>query len=297
MEAPAHDNATITDLAAAHGIHLIPETITINKLGLDFRVAIAETHDGERWVLRIPRRPDVTHRATVEGRFLQRIAPHLDVAVPDWQIHTAELIAYPLLPGAPGLTLTDEATPHWHFEVESPTFAKSLGAFLAQLHSVDPQDVSDTGIDVLAPAEVRQGIRNDIAVVQAEFDISSKLLDRWSAWLSDDRYWPARSTVTHGEIYPAHLLLSGENIVGVLDWTTANISDPARDFQFHRATVSDQTFHKTVQYYVEHGGQVWPKFAEHCTELFSISPVNYGIYALTTEDPAHLAAAAAQLNP
>lgn len=297
MDSLANDNAAITELAAANGLNIIHETIVIIELGLDFRVAIAEADDEQHWVLRIPRRPDVMPRATVEDRLLKRVATHLEVAVPDWQIHSADLIAYPLLPGEPGLTIADDGTPTWHFDEESPTFARSLGELLAQLHSISPDEVSDTGIDQLTPAEFRQSIRDDIARVTSEFETSPELMDRWKAWLTDDRYWPEWSTLTHGEIYPAHLLLTGEEIVGVLDWTTAAVSDPAKDFVFHRASVSRQAFDATVKRYTEHGGRVWPKFAEHCTELFSISPVTYGIYALATGDPAHIEAAAAQLNP
>lgn len=297
MNSLASDSASIIELAAANGLTLVPETIKINELGLDFRVAIAEAADGQRWVLRIPRRPDVMPRATVEGRLLKRVAPHLDVTVPDWRIQSADLIAYPLLPGEPGLTIADGGTPTWHFNEESPTFSHSLGEFLAKLHGIGPDEVSDTGIDQLTPAEFRQSIRDDITRVKSAFEVSSALLDRWTTWLADDRYWPEWSTLTHGEIYPAHLLLTGEEIVGVLDWTTASVSDSAKDFVFHRASVSREAFDATVARYIEHGGRVWPKFAEHCTELFSISAVTYGIYALETEDPAHMEAAAAQLNP
>lgn len=296
MATEAADRKSIADLAAAHDLHVVPETVSVNELGLDFRVAFAETDDGEKWVLRIPRRTDVTPRAAVEGRLLERVAPHLDAATPDWRVNTADLIAYPLLPGEPGLTIGDDGAPLWHFDVESRTFAASLGELLAQLHSIDPAVVAETGIEVRTPEETRQGFRDDIARVSAHFTISADLLARWEAWLANDVYWPDRSALTHGEVYPAHLLLTDEKIVGVLDWTTAAIGDPARDFVFHRASVSDEAFAATMQRYVECGGQVWPKFAEHCTELYTTTPLAYGLYALTTGDPAHVEAAAAQLD-
>lgn len=297
MATETADSISIAELAAAHDLIIAPETITVNELGLDFRVAIAETSEGEPWVLRIPRRPDVMPRADIEGSLLQRIAPRLNVAVPDWRIHSPDLVAYPILPGEPGLSIGDDGTPEWHFDAESATYTNSLGELLAQLHSIDLEEVSDTGIDAHTPAEIRQAIRNDIARVSSEFEVSVDLLKRWKTWLADDRYWPDRSTLTHGEAYPGHLLLTGEKIVGVLDWTTAAISDPAQDFAFHRVSVSQHAFDATVKRYIECGGRVGPNFAEHCTELCSISPVHYGIYALTTGDPAHLDAAAAALNP
>ncbi|MDN5661218.1 MAG: aminoglycoside phosphotransferase, partial [Brevibacterium aurantiacum] len=91
MPITSTDATAIRELAQDHGLDIVPETIAVNEIGLDFQVAIAEAVDGQSWVLRIPRRPDVTDRAAVEGRFLSAIAPHLSVAVPDWRVHTAEL--------------------------------------------------------------------------------------------------------------------------------------------------------------------------------------------------------------
>ncbi|SMX67902.1 macrolide phosphotransferase [Brevibacterium sp. 239c] len=297
MSADSAEFTTILKLASDHGLDIVPETVTVNELGLDFQVAIAEVVDGQSWVLRIPRRPDVTDRAAVEGRFLQAIAPHLSVAVPNWRIHTKDLIAYPLLPGDPGLTIDGQGQPQWHFDVEAKEYVYSLGDFLAELHLVDPSIVRASGIEERSPAEVRQRKRDDIARVVAEFDVAPSLQDRWGAWLDDDSFWPTFTVVTHGEVYPAHQLMDGARNLSILDWTTATIGDPARDFMFHHASVSAEAFDATVKRYVEKGGRVWPRLAEHCGELFSTSPVELGLYALETGDADHMDAAQAQLNP
>ena len=297
MSADSAEFTTILKLASDHGLDIVPETVTVNELGLDFQVAIAEVVDGQSWVLRIPRRPDVTDRAAVEGRFLQAIAPHLSVAVPDWRIHTKDLIAYPLLPGDPGLTIDGQGQPQWHFDVEAKEYVYSLGDFLAELHLVDPSIARASGIEERSPAEVRQRKRDDIARVVAEFDVAPSLQDRWGAWLDDDSFWPTFTVVTHGEVYPAHQLMDGARNLSILDWTTATIGDPARDFMFHHASVSAEAFDATVKRYVEKGGRVWPRLAEHCGELFSTSPVELGLYALETADADHMDAAQAQLNP
>lgn len=291
------DRSTIRDLARAHGLDITADSIVVNELGLDFQVAIAEAVDGRSWVLRIPRRPDVSARAAVEGRFLGAVAPHLSVAVPDWQIHSNDLIAYPLLPGTPGLTIDDSGQPQWHFDVESPEYAASLGSVLAELHTVDPAVVRDSGIPEFSPAELRQRKRDDIDRVAAEFEVAPALLRRWTAWLDDDSYWPTFTTVTHGKVYPAHQLMDGAVNRSILDWTTAAIGDPARDFMFHHASVSAPAFENTTARYVEAGGRIWPRFAEHCGELYSTSPVELGLYALQTGDPEHMSAARIQLNP
>ncbi|MBR7503217.1 phosphotransferase, partial [Mycobacterium tuberculosis] len=91
----------------------------------------------------------------------------------------------------------------------SADYARSLGDVLAELHAVDEEIVADSGIPIESPAEVRARKREEIAAVAAEFEVSQELLDRWRAWLADDRYWPTWTTVTHGEIYPAHQVMEG----------------------------------------------------------------------------------------
>lgn len=296
-ESSADLQAAITRLAEAHGLALDESSIELNEMGLDFRVAIARTIQGDPWVLRMPRRSDVLQRAAVEGRLLRMVAPHLSVAVPDWRIQTAELTAYPLLPGEPGLELTEAGEPEWYVEVSSLAFANSLGDLLAELHSVDAAAAQATGIECRDPDEVRESWHADIAKVSAEFNVAPHLTDRWAAWLNDDSYWPGWSVLTHGEIYPGHTLVADNRITGVLDWTTAAVGDPAKDFMFHQATASAEAFALTVDRYVARGGRVWPRLAEHCAEMLSASPVAYGIYALLTGEDQHLEAAAAQLNP
>lgn len=289
--------ADIVRLAAEHDLVIDRSSVVLNELGLDFRVAIVREERGTPWVLRIPRRDDVMARADVEGRLLRFVAPQLDVAVPDWQIHTPELIAYPLLPGTPGLELSSQGEPVWHADVSSNAFARTLGDLLAQLHTTDAQQARATGIDVRSPAEVRQAWRDDMATVAAEFQIAPDLAERWDAWLRDDTYWPDHSVVTHGEIYPGHTLVEENDITAVIDWTTAEVGDPARDFVFHHATASPAAFDLTLQRYVAGGGQIWSGFADHCAHRYSASPVSYGLYALLTDDEEHRQAAAAQLNP
>ncbi|RAD75378.1 aminoglycoside phosphotransferase, partial [Burkholderia multivorans] len=91
-------------------------------------------------------------------------------------------------------------------------------------------------------------------------------------------------------------VMEGPTILGLLDWTTAAVGDPARDFAFHQASVSPEAFDLTVDRYVENGGKGGPKLAEHCAHLFSTAAGHLGLFALETDDEEHLAAAREQLG-
>lgn len=295
--APPDDLDALLALASSHGLDLVGSTLRTEEIGLDFRVAIARASDGQDWVLRIPRRPDVLERAEVEGRLLDMVAPHLTVAVPDWRISTAELIAYPLLPGLPGLSVGADGEVSWYVDMASPVYARSLGETVAQLHAVDAEEAAATGIEVRSPVQVREAWARDLERVAAEFTIAPALRRRWEAWLSTDDLWPRHSVLTHGEIYPGHTLVEEERITAILDWTTAAVGDPAKDLMFHQVSAPTEAFEVALEAYASAGGRPWPRLAEHCTEMFSAGPIGYGLYALETGLPAHRDAAAAALDP
>lgn len=292
---------TALALAAAHGVHLSADDASVTEAGLDYRVVMATEVTGRRWVLRLPRRPDVTDGMASEARTLDLVAPVLagdGVAVPDWRVRTARLIAYPALPGAPGLSLTSAGEPVWHMDPASPDYARRLGRLLARLHSITPEQARAAGVEVRTPEQVRRAWAEDLARVRAEFTVAPALSAAWAAWLDDGSCWPDRTVMTHGEIYPAHVLLDDTGaITGVLDWTTARVDDPARDLAAQYGAAGEEMLDATLAAYEQAGGHVHPGLAAQARHLWDASAVGYALYALTTRGPAELAAAAALLNP
>lgn len=286
----------IAALATRHGLRVEPDSLRINEAGLDYRVAFASAADGIDWVLRMPRRPDVSAKLSEERRILEFVGPRLSVAVPSWQVCSDELVAYRRLPGDPGLTLDASGQPVWHFDPLSPEFAAALGRLIAELQSIDVEAAKQAGIPALSAAQVRSRWQSDFEKVRAEFAIAPPLQARWEGWLGDDRLWPERTALTHGELYAAHVLIDGPaRILGLLDWTTAKVGDPAVDFTYQHM-MGPAAFEATVAAYLEAGGIPLPHLAERCAELAAAAPLAYGLFALQSRDPQHRAAASAQLE-
>ncbi|NJC23723.1 macrolide phosphotransferase [Arthrobacter pigmenti] len=289
----------VSDLAQQHGLALDPATIRFNEAGLDYRVAFATSAEtGEDWVLRIPRRADVSAKIVEEKRILDFVGPRLPIAVPDWRISSPNLIAYPLLPGKPGLTLDVEGQPVWHYDVASPEYAQSLAEVIVSLHRLDTTEAAEAGIPFETPEQVRQRWSGDLDRVLDEFDVESDLVTVWRTWIDDDDLWPERTVLTHGELYPAHLLLDEDSrIVSALDWTTARVSDPALDFMYQFMIAPPEQFAATVDAYRDLTGHSEPNLAGRCSELIAAGPLNYALFALESGEPEHRAAAEAQLRP
>ncbi|MGY6708621.1 MAG: macrolide 2'-phosphotransferase [Rhizobiaceae bacterium] len=284
--------------AAANGLTVDAETISFTEIGLDFRVGFATAEDGTRWVLRLPRRPDVMERARIEARALALIGPRLPVAVPEWRVFSDDLIAYPMLPGEPGLTFdpgTYEVT--WHFEQTSPHYPQTLGRAIAALHAIDEASAQSAGLPVLSPTEVRCKWRDDLDRVEAGFDVAPALLSDLRDWVADDGFWPPFSTLIHGDLYAGHVMVDPEGrATGIIDWTEARVADPATDLAGHVRAFGEDALPSLIDAYAAAGGRTWPRMTEHCVMLARASPVTYGIYALETGDAGHHEAAQAQLS-
>lgn len=288
-------------LAAEAGLHLSAENASVSEAGLDYRVVMANDDAGDRWVLRIPRRTDVAEGMAAEVRILDLVAPVLTehgVRVPDWQVRSAHLIAYPALPGAPGLTLTDAGEPVWHMDPAGAGYARRLGHLLSRLHSITPERASALGVEVRSPEQVRRSWSADIARVCREFTVDTSLSQSWHAWLEVDSCWPARTVMTHGEIYPAHVLFDDEGtITGVLDWTTARVDDPARDFSAQYGAAGEEMLQASITAYEQAGGYAYAGLADQARRLWDAAPIGYALYALTTGEDDHLTGAATMLAP
>jgi macrolide phosphotransferase len=290
-------SAETAALAARHGLSIDPGSLRFVEAGLDYRVAFATAEDGREWVLRIPRRADVSEKIAGEERILRLVRARLSVAVPDWRIHERDLIAYPSLPGEPGLTLDADGQPAWHFDRENPDYARSLGRLIAELHGIDAAQAREAGVPVQSAEEARREWSERLERVSEAFRVDAALLGRWSAWIDDDGLWPEYTALTHGELYPAHLLLAPDGgILSVLDWTTAGVGDPALDFMYHHMLSTPETFRTATAAYEEITGRLPRHLAERCESLQAAGPLNYAVYALTTGEPEHLAAARAQLD-
>jgi len=293
--APA--SVQLVELAARHGLVVDADAVRINEAGLDYRVAFVRAADGEDWVLRVPRSRDAAAKLSDEGRILEFVRPRLSVAVPIWLVCSDELVAYRRLPGEPGLTLDGSGQPVWHFDPSSPEFATALGRLIAELQAFDVDAARVAGVPVMSMSEARSQWRADFERVRADFEIAHSLQARWEAWLSNDRLWPERTAFTHGELYAAHVLVDEPSrIVGVLDWTTAKVGDPAVDFTYQHM-MGPAAFEATVAAYIEAGGVLLPHLAERCAELAAAAPLAYGLFALQSRNPQHRAAAAARLLP
>lgn len=278
------DVSDILALAKSNGLHILHEGLELNESGLDFRALFAKDIQGTPWVLRTPRRTDVVQSAAYEHKVLQLIRDTLPVAVPDWQVYSPEFIAYPQLEGTPTATIDMETKSYvWFINPEALTerFVASLAKALAALHWTDHQQAADFGVRVKQHDEVRQLMAQRMKEIRSAFGVSGELWQRWQTWLADDSYWPKYSALIHGDLHPGHILVSSNTeVTGMLDWTEAEVADPAIDFTSYYTLFGEVELTRLLKLYEAAGGRVWPRMSEHIVELTAAYSVLIAEFAL-----------------
>ncbi|HFF7315709.1 TPA: macrolide 2'-phosphotransferase [Klebsiella pneumoniae] len=271
------DTSQLYALAARHGLKL-HGPLTVNELGLDYRIVIATVDDGRRWVL-----------AMLKSR--------LPFAVPDWRVANAELVAYPMLEDSTAMVIQPgSSTPDWVVPQDSEVFAESFATALAALHAVPISAAVDAGMLIRTPTQARQKVADDVDRVRREFVVNDKRLHRWQRWLDDDSSWPDFSVVVHGDLYVGHVLIDNtERVSGMIDWSEARVDDPAIDMAAHLMVFGEEGLAKLLLTYEAAGGRVWPRLAHHIAERLAFGAVTYALFALDSGNEEYLAAAKAQL--
>jgi aminoglycoside phosphotransferase (APT) family kinase protein len=286
---------TLDELVARarhHGLDLSPSSARLDTSGLDFVALHAYDRAGVAWIIRVPRREDVVASARDEATVLAAVRGRLGAAVPDWRVHTPELIAYPRLPGTPLVTL-DTGAPVWNVvDPASPSddFLDSYARVLAALQAI-PHD----GLRVDSIADARARLAAAITTACEALTPPAAITERWRAFACGST-WPTHVGLAHGDLHPGHILVDEQaRITGILDWTEARVTDPGVDFCVVAGAFGRAALERLVERFVEHGGQAWPGLIDHAVERWAVAPALAAEWAVRTNNAAVLQYARDQL--
>lgn len=282
----------IIEISQQHGLQLETDSISLNESGMDFQVAFARDENGRNWILRIPRRTDVDEKVSYESKVLDLLKKSFSLEVPDWRILSTELIAYPMLSGKP-IAVIDLEILNYVWSIDhlspSPVFIRSLARAIAALHAVSPEKARTAGLKIKSPVEAREAMKTRIESARETIGVEEQLWQRWQAWLNNDACWPAHSVLIHGDLQAAHILVDDtEKVTGFIDWTEAEIADPATDFVPFLMAFGEEALDKLLDAYREAGGKTWTGMSGHIREMHAAYPAAIAEFALQTGEEFHM---------
>jgi len=290
----------IMSLAKAKGLELRPDSAVLDDNGWDFSVVHTIAVDGIAWVLRVPRRPEVVVAAAAEQRLLTLLQGRFTVAIPEWRLSDDELIAYPRLAGEPAAwedPLTYEL--RWRLDRTNPPerYVTALGKFMAELHGTTVADAAATGIPVRSAGDVRTRFANQLSFGVTELGIHPTWRKRGERWIDQDALWAETMVPIHGDLHPGHTLVDDDGaLVGILDWTDAEVGDPGQEFVEAARKFERRMLDELIEAYRRHGGPAWPGLHGHVTEAIAFAPLALGVLGLEAGKERYVEAARARLS-
>ncbi|MHA6757969.1 macrolide 2'-phosphotransferase [Streptacidiphilus sp. PAMC 29251] len=282
-------------MARARGLELMSESARLDETGWDFLVLHGVTADGTPWILRRPRRSDAAAAIGNEKRLLEMLYGQLPVAIPEWRFADDELIAYRRLAGEPAASEDVVSFQlNWRIDRTEPPhgFVEPLGHCMAVLHSTPVGMAAAAGVPVRSPDEVRERFGRQLETGRAELGLHPSWLARGQRWLERDNLWSDRTVLIHGDLHPGHTLVDSDGfLVGILDWTDAEVGDPGMEFIEAARKFEPPMLDELLDSYSRHGGPAWSGLRRHVVEGIAFAPLALGVLGLTSDKPRYVEAA------
>ncbi|MFT4234473.1 MAG: phosphotransferase [Microbacterium sp.] len=190
---------------------------------------VATTSDGTAFTLRVPTSEHVERELAAEAIALRALSSGV-----------REILSFEA-PTVLGTTRFDETTAYAAGYIPGYLVAAadiprgrgaatSIGAALAELHSLPLSVVRSAGLPVRSPDQSRSEVQRVIEAAGASRRVPVRLMVRWREAIEDTRLWAFESTVSLGGAQSTSFVLNDDaRVVGVLDWHGLSVDDPALD--------------------------------------------------------------------
>ena len=246
------------------------------------------TFEADREIVRFPRTAEDARRLKAEFRMLPVVAEILPVPVPGYVARGewagSPFGVYPMLPGRP-LTVDD-------LSGGNGALAMELGAALRALHLVSSDRATDApGED----ADPSAWWRRKLAFFDDCGDRAFPLLPTRVRLAADREIGTMTQRVADGVIRPAlshndlglvHVLTDGTRLTGIIDWSDAEVTDPAIDFVGVFGAGGRAAVEAVLRGYGEPPGEA---FWERLQFLAWVAPLHDILYGLDAGDDAIVA--------
>lgn len=209
-------------------------------------MAVVQDDQGRSWVVAAPRGAASGAALEAEVEAVTLLAGRVPFVVPR-PVATVALregghaVVYPA-PTGRAVDLTRLAS--------SPLLCQAIGRSLAALHQVSPNVVERAGVPVYEADDIRRRRLSELDRGAATGQVPSVLLQRWEAALDDEARWRFTGAVVHGDLVAERVLVSGDDVSALLDWTDVHVGDPAQDLAWLAVGAEPETVTAVLQAYV-----------------------------------------------
>lgn len=223
--------------------------------GADFDVVGIVDAEERRWIVRSPRHAAAGAAMEGEVALLGELADAVDRGLLPFDVPRPagfaplpeggramiyrELVGRPLDPAA----LTPDAE-----------LLRNLARAIAALHELSGAVVRTAGLPDYDAEGYRQRRLAEVDQAARTGHLPARLLRRWEHALEDVSLWRFATTPVHGDLAGEHVVVDGDRVVGLVDWSDACVADPADDLAWLLAQTSPAAADAVMEHYTNARG-------------------------------------------
>lgn len=128
-------------------------------------------------------------------------------------------------------------------------FSQSVATAIAAVHTIDPSIVRDAGLAEFQSTDLVYQRVAEVDRIAATGRVAPQLLSRWEQALEDVAMFRFHPVVVHGAINEDSLVVSNQEVVGIGNWTSLAISDPAEDLRWLAGGALTTTYEDALLHY------------------------------------------------
>lgn len=210
--------------AAIRGLEPV-RTRALDSAADDVDVALIEDNLRRQWVVRAPATAAAGMRMEQEEQLIGQLMSWLPFALP--QVEGAAPI-----PGGGRAVVHRQLPGHQMRPLElvlRPGLATAYGRAVAAVHDLPARLVEEAGLPVYSADEYRFRRLAELDRAAATGLVPTGLLTRWEKAVEEVGAWRFVPTCVHGDLAGENVLVEGDAVTGVVEWSETRVGDPADD--------------------------------------------------------------------
>lgn len=249
---------------------------------------------GDQWVVKAP-------RATMLGAAMEgevALLEHLQASTLERPLPFAvpRPRGFAPLPEG-GRAMVYQFIPGQHLNVARlGAIAPEVAATISAIHSLPTQVVEDAGMPTYTAEELRDKRLTELDAAAGTGRVPAALLDRWESACEDVRLWRFRPVVVHGDLSAEAFLVLQAKVVGVVDWASAHVGDPATDLAPLLASSPEPAMERLFEAYQGVRGSEDPHLLARAVLASELALLRWLMHGIHTGSDAVVQDAAAMLT-
>ncbi len=264
----------------------------------DYDAASITDESNVEWTVRAPKTDVAGAAMEAELQLLATLADLADAGTLSFKV--PRVVGSALLPEG-GRAVVHAPLPGSPLDIgrlrPGPGLAADVGRVLADIHELPAATIEDVGLPVYSAEDYRVRRMAEVDEAARTGHVPTALLRRWEHALEDVSLWRFHPVVLHGDLGAAQMLVAGDRVVAITEWSQAKVADPADDLSWLLVSAAPDAVDAITEAYQLRRTELRdPRLIERALLVAELALARWLLHGVRTDQPAIISDAIGMLT-